>query len=626
MQNQAYRQGIMYGPEIHGQDRTEEKQISRQERILQLSQVETLHEMGGIGMRLEFIGADHEVTGSCHYLQVGALNILVDYGMEQGANIFENMPLPVPAEKIDYVFLTHAHIDHSGMLPKLYRDGFRGSIITTETTAALCDIMLRDSAHIQQQEAEWKNKKGARRGVWQKVDPVYTMEDAMAVLKLFKGYRYGKKYQLCNGVEFRFTDIGHLLGSASIELWLTENAKGVAAGNPVGAPEGTVTRKIVFSGDIGNYRQPLLRDPDKTDSADYVVMESTYGDRLHEAEKGNYVEDLAAIIRRTLLRGGNVVIPSFAVGRTQEILYFIRQIKAGGLIPELPDFPVYVDSPLAVEATEVFGREGAQCYDEEALAFVKKGINPLQFPRLYLTITADESKKINTDDEPKVIIAASGMCDAGRIKHHLKYNLWRPECTILFVGYQAVGTPGRRIVDGADEVNIFGEPVSVRAEICRLQGLSGHADKAGLLDWIEGFTVQRPSKVFVVHGEDAVAASFADCLRREHNFGAMAPYSGTVFNLSTGEFEKITEGVRLRRTSEAGYITDLPLGGAAGHTASASGQQTGKAAVSDSYTKVQLAARQLALVIEKGRGLPNKDLDALAGALQELAKKYRVDA
>ena len=433
-------------------------------------------------MRLEFIGADHEVTGSCHYLQVGALNILVDCGMEQGANRFENVPLPVPASKIQYVFLTHAHIDHSGMLPKLYKDGFRGAVITTEATASLCDIMLRDCAHIQQQEAAWKNKKGARRGVWQKIEPEYTMEDVLALMKLFQGYRYNRKYQLCNGVEFRFTDIGHLLGSASIELWLTENAQGTASGNPVGAPEGTVTKKIVFSGDIGNRAQPLLRDPDKTDSADYVVMESTYGDRLHEAVRGSYVDDLTDIIRRTLLRGGNVVIPSFAVGRTQEMLYFIRQIKERNLIPELPEFPVYVDSPLAVEATEIFGREGAQCYDEEALSYIDRGINPLQFPRLYLTITSEESKRINSDDEPKVIIAASGMCDAGRIKHHLKYNLWRPECTVLFVGYQAVGTPGRRIADGAQEVNIFGEPISVRAEICKLNGLSGHADKAGLIE------------------------------------------------------------------------------------------------------------------------------------------------
>lgn len=562
-------------------------------------------------MKIEFIGADHEVTGSCHYIRVGAVNLLVDYGMEQGVNVFENAELPVQPSKIQYVFLTHAHIDHSGMLPKLYHDGFRGKIITTESTKALCDIMLRDSAHIQQQEAEWKNKKGARTGVWQKVEPAYTMEDTLACLRLFEGYRYGKKYQLCNGVEFRFTDIGHLLGSASIELWLTENADGTAAGCPVGAPEGTITKKIVFSGDIGNKNQPLLKDPEHTDAADYVVMESTYGDRLHEPPKGDYEEDLAAIIRKTLLRGGNLIIPSFAVGRTQEMLYFIRKIKEENLIPELPDFPVYVDSPLAVEATEVFSKVGAQCYDDEAMEFVRKGINPLQFDRLYLTVTSDESKAINTDDEPKVIIAASGMCDAGRIKHHLKYNLWRPECTVLFVGYQSVGTPGRRIVDGTDEIRIFGEPVAVRAEIEVLQGLSGHADKAGLIDWIEGFTAQKPSKVFIVHGEDEAAMSFAKCLREEHGFDADAPYSGTVFNLAEGEYEKVTEGVRIHRKDEGGYVNDMPESGK-------------KRQASSSYTQVRIAEKELSKVIEEGTGLPNRELEELAGELRALAKKYRI--
>ncbi|NLC75311.1 MAG: MBL fold metallo-hydrolase, partial [Clostridiales bacterium] len=305
-------------------------------------------------MKLEFIGADHEVTGSCHYLKVGTLNILVDFGMEQGRDVYENTKLPVTPSEVDFVFITHAHIDHTGMLPKLYHDGFRGQIITTEPTMDLCDIMLRDSAHIQTAEAEYRNKRLARKGIYQKIVPAYTMEDAMNVMKLFRSFKYNKKYQLCNGVEFRFTDVGHLLGSASIELWLTENKNGVASGNPVGAPEGTVTKKIVFSGDIGNINQPLLRNPAYTTAADYVVMESTYGDRLHEKRDGDNKNAIAEIIRNTLLRGGNVVIPSFAVGRTQEMLYFIRKIKLEGLFPEMPDFPVYVDSPLAVQATEVF--------------------------------------------------------------------------------------------------------------------------------------------------------------------------------------------------------------------------------------------------------------------------------
>lgn len=548
-------------------------------------------------MKLEFIGADHEVTGSCHFLQVGVLNILVDCGMEQGANVFENVPLPVPASKINYVFLTHAHIDHTGMLPKLYKDGFRGSVITTEPTRDLCDIMLRDCAHIQSSEAEWKNKKQRRKGIWQKIEPLYTMEDVIALMRQFSPGRYGKKYKLCNGVEYRFTDVGHLLGSASIELWLTE------AG---------VTKKIVFSGDIGNYNQPLIRDPKKTDSADYVLIESTYGDRLHEAAPDHYEQDLADIIRTTLLRGGNVVIPSFAVGRTQEMLYYIRMIKQDNLIPELPDFPVYVDSPLAVEATEVFHENGSECYDDDTAALLKKGINPLEFPRLSLTVSVDESKQINTDSEPKVIIAASGMCDAGRIKHHLKYNLWRPECTVLFVGYQAMGTPGRSIVDGAQEIHIFGEPVAVRAQICKMDGLSGHADRQGLLDWISGFT-EKPKQVFVVHGDADSAESFTKLLSEGKGYTAMAPYSGTVYDLAAGAFVKVTDGVRIEKQApdEDGVVPVL--------------QRSGSHAVSDSYTNLRMAQRELTNVIAGSAGMTNKDLDAFSKALRELTEKYRID-
>ncbi|WP_130837659.1 MBL fold metallo-hydrolase RNA specificity domain-containing protein [Lachnoclostridium sp. Marseille-P6806] len=566
-------------------------------------------------MRLTFIGADHEVTGSCHYLQVGAVNILVDCGMEQGRNVFENVPLPVEPSKIQYVFLTHAHIDHSGMLPKLYHDGFRGQVVTTEATAELCDIMLRDSAHIQNAETEWKNKKLARRGSTERAEPLYTMEDTLALLRQLKPCRYGKRYQLCNGVEFRFTDIGHLLGSASLELWLTENRNGVAAGNPGGAPEGTVTKKIVFSGDIGNKNQPLLKDPSFTASADYVVMESTYGDRFHEPPQGNYEEELAGIIKATLLRGGNVIIPSFAIGRAQEMLYFIRKIKQNGLIPELPDFPVYLDSPLAVEATEIFRENGMACYDEEAMEYVRRGINPLLFPNLHMTISSDESKQINADTEPKVIISASGMCDAGRIKHHLKYNLWRPECTMLFVGYQSVGTPGRSIVDGAASIHIFGEEVQVRAEIRKLTGLSGHADKAGLLEWIGGFAEQRPRKVFVVHGDAESADAFARCLEEEHGFDAFAPYSGTVFNLAAGQFERVTEGIPAASgEGETPSLTGVPSPG-----------RGRSAAHSDAYLRLKAAEQRLSEVVSRSGGLPNRELDCLAGELERLAEQYQTE-
>lgn len=534
-------------------------------------------------MELVFIGADHEVTGSCHYLQVGKYHILIDCGMEQGKDTYENAPLPVEPSEIDFVILTHAHIDHTGMLPKLYKDGFRGAVVATQATASLCNIMLRDSAHIQSMEAEWRNKKARRRGEGDLAyEPVYTMEDAMSVLRQFQSYPYGKIFSLCDGVRFRFTDIGHLLGSASIELWLTE---------------GGTTKKIVFSGDIGNKDQPLLKDPATTDEADYVLIESTYGDRLHEKEKEDYVTELSEIISDTFHRGGNVIIPSFAVGRTQVILYFIRQIKAENRVPDFPNFPVYVDSPLAVDATQIFYENEMQCFDEEAMALVSRGINPISFPNLRLTITTDESKAILADDEPKVVISASGMCDAGRIKHHLKHNLWREDCTILFVGYQAVGSPGRRILDGAEEIKIFGEPVAVRAKIEKMSGLSGHADKEGLLEWINAFK-EKPKQVFVVHGEDEVAAYFAKTLTEDYGYQAMAPYSGTRYDLATGKFIEITRGRPVRKTK-------------------------GGRVVSDSYTNLRVTGKKMQEFIESAQGLPNKDLDHFARDLQALMEKYK---
>ena len=385
-------------------------------------------------MKLMFIGADHEVTGSCHYLNACGKHILVDYGMEQGTNVFENVQLPVEAPLIDYVLLTHAHVDHSGMLPLLYAKGFRGQILMTEASADLCSIMLRDCAHIQMQEAEWKSRKAKRSSGVALQEPIYTMEDADGAIKCIVPCPYNKKMSLCEGIDVRFSDIGHLLGSASIEVWMNEDKN---------------TKKIVFSGDIGNINQPLIKDPSKTADADYVVVESTYGDRIHSMDRPDYVKELTEVIQETFNRGGNVVIPSFAVGRTQEMLYFLRKIKEDHLIQNFPDFPVYVDSPLAVEATEIFLRNETNCFDEEAMKLVNKGINPIRFSGLRLSITSDESKAINFDMTPKVIISASGMCEAGRIRHHLKHNLWRPESTILFVGYQAVGTLGRTLLEGA---------------------------------------------------------------------------------------------------------------------------------------------------------------------------------
>ncbi len=532
-------------------------------------------------MKLTFIGAAHEVTGSCHFIEVGEKYLLVDCGMEQGVNLFENAPLPVSEAQIDYVLLTHAHVDHSGMLPRLYARGFRGQVFTTVASADLCDIMLRDCAHIQMMEAEWKNRKAKRSASNPLVEPEFTMEDAEGIIKRIVPCNYNQEIEVCDGVKIRFTDIGHLLGSASIEVWLTE---------------GDVTKKVVFSGDIGNKNQPLLRDPIPTAEADYVVMESTYGDRLHGAERPDYVKELTQVIQETFDRGGNVIIPSFAVGRTQEMLYFIRKIKKEGLIHGYDDFPVYVDSPMAVRATTIFQDNINQweCFDEEAMELVKQKINPLVFPGLKLSITSDESKAINFDETPNVILSASGMCEAGRIRHHLKHNLWRPESTILFVGYQSVGTLGRVILEGAKEVKLFGEPIEVRAKICKIAGLSGHADKDGLIEWITAFK-EKPRKVFVVHGEDRVCASFAECLMVEHGIKAYAPYSGTVFNLASGKLEYEAIPIPLEKKEK-------PASGV--------------------YARLLAAGNRLLAVIKRNEGGANKDLAKFADQIISLCDKY----
>jgi metallo-beta-lactamase family protein len=499
--------------------------------------------------------------------------------MEQGVNYFENSPLPVAESMIDYVLLTHAHVDHSGMLPLLAARGFRGQILTTEATADLCSIMLRDCAHIQMQEAEWKSRKAKRSSKAEVHEPVYTMEDAENAIKYLVPCPYNREIELCPGITVRFTDVGHLLGSASIEVWAEEEGQ---------------KRKIVFSGDIGNKNQPLIKDPVKTQEADYVVMESTYGDRLHPVERPDYVKELAAILQETFDRGGNVVIPSFAVGRTQEILYFIRKIKEDKLIQNHNNFPVYVDSPLAVEATGIFHKNQAGCFDEDALSLVRKGINPISFPGLRLSITSDESKAINFEEVPKVIISASGMCEAGRIRHHLKHNLWRQECTILFVGYQAVGTLGRSLIEGAKEVKLFGEPIEVRAEIKSLTGLSGHADRDGLVEWIQGFE-QKPRKVFVVHGEDNVCKAFVECLQAEHGIKAYAPYSGTVFNLLSGKLEYEAVPIPLVKKTKA---------------------------ASDVFGRLLAAGQRLIAVIHKNEGSANKDLAKFADQINSLCDKW----
>ena len=428
----------------------------------------------------------------------------------------------------------------------------------TQATCHLCDIMLRDSAHIQMFEAEWRNRKGRRQGKPEFV-PAYTMEDAMGVLKNFVPCPYEKTVTPAEGIRVRFVDAGHLLGSASIEVIINEDGK---------------EKKIVFSGDIGNLNQPLIKDPVYLHDADYVVMD----------------------------RGGSVVIPSFAVGRTQEMLYFIRQIKEEGRVHGHDNFKVYVDSPLANEATTIFNEHIYDCFDEEALALVNKGINPLMFPGLKTSITSDDSKAINFDEDCKVIISASGMCDAGRIKHHLKHNLWNPNNTILFVGYQAIGTLGRSLLEGATEVKLFGETVYVGAEICQMPGISGHADVNGLMTWIKSFS-QKPTKVFVTHGDDEVTEIFARRLEEELGLDAMAPFSGTVFDLAENVCIYEAQGIKI--------------------TKAAVSPKTSKAA--RAFQKLVAMGQRLMSVIRKSEGIPNKDLDRFTREVQSLCDKWDRD-
>ncbi len=532
-------------------------------------------------MKITFLGAAHEVTGSCTLIEINGKYGIVDCGMEQGQDIFENQALPVQASALDFVLLTHAHIDHSGNLPLLYKNGYKGLIYATVATSHLCEIMLRDCAHIQESEAEWKSRKSLRAG-GAAVEPIYTMADAQTAISKLRPVDYGKEVQIAEGVVVRFTDAGHLMGSSSIEIWLTE---------------GDVTKKIVFSGDIGNLEQPLLKDPVYVEEADYVVTESTYGNRYHEKGDRNNIQHLADCIQRTLDRGGNVVIPSFAVGRTQEMLYFIREIKVRGLVSGHGDFPVYVDSPLANEATGIFLQTDDHYFDDETRALINQGINPLMSPGVQLSVSSEESKAINMDKKPKVIISASGMCEAGRIRHHLKHNLWRRESLILFVGYQAVGTTGRAIRDGAKKIKLFGEDISVNAEISYLPGKSGHADKDGLLKWIQAFK-EKPATVFVNHGDPDAVEDYAACLRDEYGYNVLAPYSGTSFDLMSNQVIELTTGVPVAKKAPK--------------------DARAKSAMDNLLT----AAYALVDVAKACRGIPNKELAKFAGEIRSLAAKW----
>ncbi len=531
-------------------------------------------------MKLTFIGAAHEVTGSCTLLEACGKHILIDCGMEQGSDTYENAELPVLPASIDAICLTHAHIDHSGMIPALTAKGYTGPVYCTEATHRLCNIMLLDSAHIQEQEAEWQNRKAERAGLDVYL-PAYTVADATASLEQFCPFGYNQPKEIFPGITVSFSDAGHLLGSSSIHFTITENGE---------------ERTVLFSGDLGNISRPLIRDPEKPPYADYVVIESTYGDRLH-GERPDYISQLTKIMRETFSKGGNLVIPSFAIGRTQELLYLFRIIKEQELIRGFENFIVYVDSPLAVEATKIYQDNLFDYYDDEALRLIKDGINPISFPGLRLSVTTEESRAINFDIVPKVIISASGMCEAGRIRHHLKHNLWKENNTVLFVGYQAEGTLGRKLVNGAKSVNLFGEQVLVKARIESIVGISGHADRDMLLSWL-GSMEKPPVRVFVNHGDDIICDSFAQTIYNKLRFTATAPYSGDEYDLISDECTARGRIVKLTKVSEGRRRANL------------------------AFERLMAACSRLKTVIEQSRGLTNKELAKFTDQINDLCDKY----
>lgn len=489
-------------------------------------------------MKISFLGAAKIVTGSNFLIETKNTKFLIDCGMFQGSKSINRMnyePFSFNPGEIDFMVLSHAHIDHSGRIPKLTKKGFKGNIYTTKATTDLCSIMLPDSGYIQEMENKWDNRKRRRSGGKLR-EPLYTVKEAEESLKYFKPVLYNQKIKLSEEVTLRFRDAGHILGSSIIELWIKEE-------------EGKET-KLVFSGDLGRRDRPILRDPSIIDEADYLIVESTYGNKLHHPSEDD-AKELISIINATAKRGGNVVIPSFAVERAQDIIYELNKYYTEYVKSKDQDFlsvPVYVDSPLTVSATEIFLRN-PDCFDEDTLKLINIGNNPLDFRNLKFTRTTEESKQINFSKESKVIISASGMCTAGRIKHHLKHNLWRKESSIVFVGYQANGTLGRRIKEGEKVVKIFGEEIQVNAEIHSLEGFSGHADKEGILQWIKSFK-SKPQKIFVVHGEEEATEEISRKIKEELNIVTYIPELGESLSI---EGKNVLPGGRLeidRRSKE----------------------------------------------------------------------------
>lgn len=469
-------------------------------------------------MKITFYGAAKTVTGSCHMVEACGKKFLVDCGLFQGKltdQMLNYEDFPFELSEIDFVILTHAHIDHSGRIPRLYKLGYTGPIYATTATKDLCTIMLADSGHIQEKEMEWVNRKRTRAGK-KLTEPIYTAQDGIDSMQLFKGVSYNEEVVIDENIRFKLVDAGHMLGSSIVELYVTEDGE---------------EKKTVFSGDLGNMNMPIINDPTFIEEADHLVIESTYGNRLHgkiEDQTGKLIE----IVIDTINRGGNVIIPSFAVGRTQEILYEINKYYAdtSALKDIISKIPIYVDSPLAVNATKIF-ENNPEYYDDDALRYLLKGDNPLEFDNLHFVESAEASKALNEDMTPKVIISASGMCEVGRIKHHLKHNLYRPECTVLFVGYQAEGTLGKKILSGDRIVKIFGEEIAVNAEVRYLDAFSGHADQELLLKWIDSFK-KKPKNIFIVHGEYEAQEVFKDEITKRFNIPAYIPSYEETYDMS----------------------------------------------------------------------------------------------
>lgn len=472
-------------------------------------------------MKIKFCGASIGVTGSCHLITTDKHKLLLDCGQFQGGKAVEKMneePFPFDPAQIEWVILSHVHIDHCGRLPLLVKRGFKGQIYCTDATADLLEVMLKDSAYIHEKDAQWQSKKNARTGK-PPVEPLYTIDDAEDALKLVRPVLYDQLIELAPEIRIVFNDAGHILGSAITELWITE---------------GENTSKIVFSGDLGVTNRPILRDPVKIKKADYVIMETTYGNRLHPANATS-IDELIHITLATVKRGGSVIIPSFAVGRTQELIYQFNMFyeQHPEYQSQLENVNVYIDSPMATTATEVFKRN-AQVFDEKTKEYILSGDNPLDFKNLKFTRNTADSMMLNEDKSPKIIISASGMCEAGRIRHHLKHNLWDSRNSIVFVGYQAEGTLGRMLIEGAKEVKLFGETISVKAEIHNLEGFSGHADQKGLMDWLSGFR-QEPEQIFLVHGELESKKDFARLVGDKLGFHPVVITENSEFELETGQ-------------------------------------------------------------------------------------------